>query len=203
MSAFLTGPGQSVRESFCVVKSLSAIAAVCVFSASAAFADEPAKMTATEPSHSINAKSSENWTIEIVPGPAIGPSLVAPVELTARKKANAEPKDAKETKPQKPAPADEPNPQVVTADATADAPRTVNPADYFEVYNSIPFSRTEYRANPNYRHEATMEILFGQMRSKVIVQFAGPLTQSTINNITPLGLYYDSRNLPARGMWRP
>lgn len=39
---------------------------------------------------------------------------------------------------------------------------------YPQVYNAIPFSRAEYQANPSYRHDATMEFLFGQMRSTVI-----------------------------------
>lgn len=39
---------------------------------------------------------------------------------------------------------------------------------YRAVYDSIPFSRAEYDANPTYRHDATMEFLFGQMRPTVI-----------------------------------
>lgn len=39
---------------------------------------------------------------------------------------------------------------------------------YMEIYASIPFIRTEYLANPGYRHEATMEIMFGQLRPTVI-----------------------------------
>jgi hypothetical protein len=39
---------------------------------------------------------------------------------------------------------------------------------YREIYHSIPFSRAEYDASPSYRHDATMEILFGQMRPTVI-----------------------------------
>lgn len=39
---------------------------------------------------------------------------------------------------------------------------------YPQVYNSIPFSRAEYAAYPSYRHDATMEFLFGQMRTTVI-----------------------------------
>ena len=39
---------------------------------------------------------------------------------------------------------------------------------YREVYDSIPFSRAEYQANPSYRHDATMELLFGQLRPTVI-----------------------------------
>ncbi len=55
------------------------------------------------------------------------------------------------------------------------ATATSSPADltsrsqlYRTVYNSIPFSRAEYEANPSYRHDATMEFLFGQMRPTVI-----------------------------------
>ncbi len=39
---------------------------------------------------------------------------------------------------------------------------------YRAIYDSIPFSRAEYEANPSYRHDATMEFLFGQMRPTVI-----------------------------------
>jgi hypothetical protein len=40
--------------------------------------------------------------------------------------------------------------------------------DYQSVYDAIPFSRAEYDANPTYRHDATMEFLFGRMRPTVI-----------------------------------
>jgi len=39
---------------------------------------------------------------------------------------------------------------------------------YEAVYKSIPFRRSEYLANPSYRHDTTVEILFGQMRQTVI-----------------------------------
>jgi hypothetical protein len=39
---------------------------------------------------------------------------------------------------------------------------------YRQVYDSIPYSRTEYLANPAYRHEATMELLTGIPRQKVV-----------------------------------
>ena len=47
-------------------------------------------------------------------------------------------------------------------------PLTVNDRTYDEVYRSIPYSYTEYLANPGYRHEATMEILFGQLRPTTV-----------------------------------
>ena len=50
----------------------------------------------------------------------------------------------------------------------------VNPASYVEIYNSIPFRRSEYNANPNYRHEATIELLVGQVPTKVVVNASSP-----------------------------
>jgi hypothetical protein len=44
----------------------------------------------------------------------------------------------------------------------------IDPAAYWCVYRTIPFLRTEYLANPSYRHEATMEFLFGQLRPTVV-----------------------------------
>ena len=41
-------------------------------------------------------------------------------------------------------------------------------ANYRDVYFSIPFIRSQYNANPTYRHDATMEFLFNQMRPTVI-----------------------------------
>ena len=38
---------------------------------------------------------------------------------------------------------------------------------YAEAYAQIPFSRTEYEANPSYRHDAAMELMFGMMRPTV------------------------------------
>ena len=44
----------------------------------------------------------------------------------------------------------------------------VNPKNYQQIYNSIPYRRSEYLANPSYRHDTTVEILFGQMRPTVV-----------------------------------
>jgi hypothetical protein len=48
----------------------------------------------------------------------------------------------------------------VSAASGAYAPRMT----YAEAYAMIPFSRTEYEANPNYRHDSAMELIFGTMR---------------------------------------
>lgn len=39
---------------------------------------------------------------------------------------------------------------------------------YESIYQSIPYRRSEYLANPSYRHDATLEILFGAQRPTVI-----------------------------------
>ncbi len=45
---------------------------------------------------------------------------------------------------------------------------------YREIYNSIPFSRAEYDANPGYRHQATMEIMLGQLHPIIVAPPAPP-----------------------------
>lgn len=42
-------------------------------------------------------------------------------------------------------------------------------AEYRRIYNSVPFSRAEYLANPNYRHDSTMEILTGNARHQTVI----------------------------------
>ncbi len=49
-------------------------------------------------------------------------------------------------------------------------PMQVNPLEYAWIYQSIPFNRSEYVANPRYRHDATMEILLGQLRPQAANQ---------------------------------
>lgn len=44
----------------------------------------------------------------------------------------------------------------------------LNGLTYRQVYESIPYSRAEYLADPAYRHEATMELLTGVPRQKVV-----------------------------------
>jgi flagellar biosynthesis GTPase FlhF len=49
---------------------------------------------------------------------------------------------------------------------------------YREIYNSIPFSRAEYDANPGYRHLATMEIMLGQLHPIIVAPPAPPCRES-------------------------
>lgn len=49
---------------------------------------------------------------------------------------------------------------------------------YEQAYASIPFRRAEYEANPGYRHDAALELLFGTMRPTTIVRQQAPMTYS-------------------------
>lgn len=123
----------------------------------ASFAEEP-KNAAPTKVPVLRVPASDDWKIEIVPGPAIGPSPVPKAQLAGRQAAQAETKPA----------VVESASGVVTAGAEAAFPAGITPAAYAEVYNSIPFRRSEYLANPSYRHEATIEILLGQIRPKTV-----------------------------------
>lgn len=60
----------------------------------------------------------------------------------------------------------------------------VNGVSYSQVYNSIPYSRTEYLANPSYRHDTTVELLAGQLRPTVIQRTSGG--ERVVNEIPDL-----------------
>jgi hypothetical protein len=123
--------------------------------------------TAAEPP-TLKAPLIPDWKIEIVPGPAIGPSPVPKARSTPQKASSndaarkAEPGDSVATGQR----------ESVTAEGNSALPPGISATSYIEVYQSIPFRRSEYLANPNYRHEATMELLLGQLRSKTIVTAA-------------------------------
>ncbi len=169
--------------------------------------------------------ADKDWVIQIVPGPAIGPSPVPAFNANARKAAMklaakaqqaveaaeaVQPADEpvqpkKKTPTGKATSAVEPEPtgnqtaetqplpviipaipdpegspsQVVLANCEQPMSRSINPGAYAEIYNSIPYSRAEYFANPAYRHEATMEIMFGQLRPRTVTQMSVPMTQTT------------------------
>lgn len=45
---------------------------------------------------------------------------------------------------------------------------------YAEAYAQIPFQRSEYEANPSYRHDAALELMFGQMRPMTVIRQTVP-----------------------------
>lgn len=152
MSAFIERSGQSGRESFRFGQSLIA-ALTCGLIAVAGHAAEPKLLKAP----------TADWKIEIVPGRAIGPSPVPKIDRAVREAQAAKSEALVET-----------SSGVVTAGAESAMPAGITSASYIEVYNSIPFRRSEYDANPNYRHEATIELLLGQIRPKTVTNVSAP-----------------------------
>ena len=62
-------------------------------------------------------------------------------------------------------------PLIIPAPQSEQSPDRSTPSQvalYRDIYYSIPFRRAEYNANPSYRHEATIELLFNQMRPMTI-----------------------------------
>ena len=155
MSAFFAWSGPSGREGRRLGRTLIA-AVVCGLATVASQAAEP-KL--------LKSPADSDWKIEIVPGPAIGPSR-SPKFEQAMKQALA----AKSEASSAPGPVS----GVIAASAESAMPVGITPASYSEVYNSIPFRRSEYLANPSYRHEATVELLLGQIRPKTVTNISMP-----------------------------
>ena len=152
MPASIEWPGQSGRESSRIGRTLFA-ALVCGMASLASQAAEPNLLKAP----------GAGWKIEIVPGPAIGPSPVPRIDCAVREAQAAKSEALSDS-----------TSGVVTAGAESAMPAGITSASYSEVYNSIPFRRSEYTANPNYRHEATIELLLGQIRPKTVVNVTAP-----------------------------
>jgi len=114
-----------------------------------------------------------DWQVAIVPEQTAG-DADAPLVPPA-------PEPALALQVQPPAPA-EPTSAGISITPAETAPAVeVNGRTYEGVYRSIPFNHIEYMANPSYRHEATMEILFGQLRPMTIVKDQQP--QPIVNQI--------------------
>ncbi len=184
MSAFIAWPGKSGLENSRFVRSLIATL-FCGLVSVASGADEP---------KSLKVPPGVDWKIEIVPGPAIGPSPIPKSIRALRQAQAAKPDELADKLP--PLPAPDPAARVVPVGAEAAMPAGINRASYSEVYNSIPFRRSEYLANPSYRHDATIELLLGQIRPKTVTNVT--VTQATCcwpqaSTIGPWGNPFDYR----------
>lgn len=166
MPTFLSRLGLS-EHSFvaCLRTTLIAVAAIGLITSSA-FAIEPEKITQDDQAKSIPGKPTDEWKIQIVPGQS---NPVASVPRVTQVSHNDAEKFAIPT-------IEEPATSV-----RRNEPQVLNSEAYREIYNSIPFSRTEYLANRDYRHETTMEILFGQLRPKTVVKLASPISERRLS----------------------
>lgn len=115
----------------------------------------------------------DNWKIEIRPAPRSGSfngAATGPLIISAGHQEEA---PAPESAAKKPDTTPEPQligpalPPAVPESRTAAAPVRMT---YAEAYAAVPFSRTEYEANPTYRHQAALELMFGVLRPTTLVQ---------------------------------
>ena len=99
-----------------------------------------------------------------------------------------------------PSPVDIPAPVILNETSeVSEASCTSSGLTYLEIYRSIPFSRAEYLANPSYRHEATMEILMGQLRPTVIHKTYRPRVQGSFPQRLPYRTHYQIAPLDRYG----
>lgn len=178
MLSYLSALRSHNRRFITTLTSASITAAAITFSASATLAEEPVlldqiKQLKPVPEKVAEVRHAQEWNILIVPGPSsvVLSSSVRPSARIEQVSFNEVDKVAVEKNLVPPI--EEPASAV-----RRNEQRAVTPESYREIYNSIPFSRAEYLANRDYRHEATMEILFGQLRPKTIVKTASPTTET-------------------------
>lgn len=104
--------------------------------------------------------SGKSWVVTVTPRLAQAPAPV-PVDDGADAPAPPAPGFVPPSVPQPPAgPVIRPNEK--------NYPVAIDGMTYQQAYASIPYRRHEYLANPSYRHEAAMELLFGKMRPTTI-----------------------------------
>lgn len=162
--------------------------------------------------------NGEKWVVHINPGPKtvkqsniqqtqfISAQEAAPAESQSAESQSAESQPTEEAIPTaeavpSPESTTQPPPPLMTEGEAVPvtAPIDCPPAmasRYLEVYASIPFFRSEYVANPSYRHEATMEILFGQLRPTVVHKYqprAADYVTPDINYVQPYSFYRHGR----------
>lgn len=86
-------------------------------------------------------------------------------------------------------PTDAPAHDAAADDGSVNVDTATAGQDYRRIYNSIPFDRSLYNANPIYRHDATMEILTGNPRPQTIIRQAAPAGPRL--PILPFGYHLD------------
>lgn len=72
-------------------------------------------------------------------------------------------------------------------------------ASYRELFESIPFSRAEFAANPSYRHDAVMELLTGNARPprlQIIQSAPAPPVPHYLPNLPVMRHYFDMSRGP-------
>lgn len=78
--------------------------------------------------------------------------------------------------------------KITPGPVTSPAPAEGKAAEYTSTYDSIPFSRSMYESNPNYQHDATMEMLFDQLRPGTNVNVGGNVSNMLGPMYSPWGI---------------
>lgn len=157
-------PGVSLRDPMMLQRNMLLAVTILIVSPPAVDAAEPGVWSITiQPS----GAAPRSVSVPLVELQQAGPILLARNEAPDRPSSPPMPEEGNETSVPAirvvPASAQQPSRSTLSS-----ARGRVNPADYKRVYALIPFSRTEFDANPGYRHEATMELLLGQLRPRIV-----------------------------------
>lgn len=104
------------------------------------------------------------WKIEITPRLKAKKEVQQPVEPTTQtyRFAQAEEGTAQPTLPPLPEINETNALPTITPRLKPQNTATTQGPSYSDIYQSIPFNRAEYLANPSYRHETTLSIMLGQ-----------------------------------------
>lgn len=130
----------------------------------------------------VQQADGSTWTIQVRPRSRQSLQLAQrPSESPAETADQAPPADAANgdsESPQLPPPSKQTDGDTEPADPGLDIIPAV-PADspgvrYSRIYQSIPYNRAEFLANPMYRHQATMEILLGELRPMIVDKSPAP-----------------------------
>ncbi|MDB5387922.1 MAG: hypothetical protein JWM11_3568 [Planctomycetaceae bacterium] len=126
---------------------------------------------------SYQAPAPEAVPVPESEAPAPAPADVKPAPIPVKNDVKPEPQ--KPIGPELPsAPGASPATQVDPAARSVDMVPGIGPANmsYAEAYAAVPFSRTEYEANPTYRPQAALELMFHTLRPTTMVQNFTPRT---------------------------
>jgi hypothetical protein len=142
-------PQRNVSTPSSKAKFVPALGAGALLAALAVFGDSPVRADELASTQGPD-KSSEEWVIEIRPLQTEDSAAVTGIA---------------------PAPAT----QGPVEMSGAAAPGTLVPRmTYVQAMAQIPFNREEYEANPSYRHDAAMELMFGALRPTTIMKMNMP-----------------------------
>lgn len=147
----------------------------------------PISFQQNQPESNESKPEEANASVETTPAPAPAPGDTAfplppspPSEQPVAAAAASDCCDLPVITPRSPDAAPLPNPAVIP----------LQTALYRDIYFSIPFNRAEYNAYPSYRHDATMELLFNQMRNTIIQRGTTNVYQYDMNQGSIYTPYY-------------